>query len=70
MKTILLVFALALTMSITSSAATKNTVAKNKTENVVAASTKSSTAAKTNSAKAKKHHAKKTAATPAVKKTK
>lgn len=70
MKTILLVFALALTLTFTSNAATKQSVAKNKIENVVATPTKSGNATKANSEKAKKHHAKKTASTKAVKKTK
>jgi ABC-type glycerol-3-phosphate transport system substrate-binding protein len=70
MKTILLVLALALTLTITGNAASKQALAKNKTENTVTAPTKSDNAAKTNSGKAKKHHAKKPAATKTVKKAK
>jgi hypothetical protein len=70
MKTILLVLALALTMTITGNAATVHSVAKNKTENTVNASTKAGNATKAKSGTTKKHHEKKHAATSGTKKTK
>lgn len=70
MKTILLVLALALTVTFSSNAATIHSVAKNPTENTVKAPAKSNNASKAKSGTTKKHHAKKHAATSVAKKTK
>jgi hypothetical protein len=56
MKTLLLVIAMALTISFSGSASNVSSVSKNQTQNVIVSKTNSSTAMK--SGKAKKAHAK------------
>jgi hypothetical protein len=59
MKTILIVLALALTVSLSGNAATTQSVTKNQTENIMASKTNSSTATKSGKSKtahSKNHH--------------
>ena len=59
MKTILIVFALALTISLSGNATTIQTAAKNQTENIMASNTNSSAASKSvksKTAHSKNHH--------------